>query len=58
MGFAMSPMSMGAVRSVEPRQMSEASGITSFARQLGGAFGVNLSSLILARRTEFHLDEV
>ncbi|MFT7131052.1 MAG: DHA2 family multidrug resistance protein [Gammaproteobacteria bacterium] len=57
-GFAFPPMSMGAVRSVPAAMMSEASGVLNFVRQMGGAFGVNLSSLILARRTEFHLDAI
>ncbi len=57
-GFAFPTMSLGAVRSVPPEIMSEASGVLNFVRQIGGAFGVNLSSLILAQRTEFHLDAI
>ncbi|MFT5578480.1 MAG: DHA2 family multidrug resistance protein [Paraglaciecola psychrophila] len=57
-GFAFPSMSMGTVRSVPAELVGEASGVLNFMRQLGGAFGVNLCSLILAHRTEFHADAV
>lgn len=56
--LAMPPMNMGAIRSVPMEYMSQASGVLNFVRQLGGAFGVNLLSVALARRTEFHLDAI
>lgn len=56
--LAMPPMNMGAIRSVPMAYMSQASGVLNFVRQLGGAFGVNLLSVALARRTEFHLDAI
>lgn len=56
--LAMPPMNMGAIRSVPMSYMSQASGVLNFVRQLGGAFGVNLLSVALARRTEFHLDAI
>jgi len=57
-GFAFPPMSMAGVRSVPAELVGQASGVLNFMRQLGGAFGVNLCSLILAQRTEFHADAV
>ena len=33
--------------------MSQASGINNFTRQLGGAFGVNLASIMLSQRSNF-----
>lgn len=56
--LAMPPMNMGAIRSVPMEYISQASGALNFVRQLGGAFGVNLLSVALARRTEFHLDAI
>jgi len=51
-------MSMGAIRSVPPELTGQASGVLNFIRNLGGAYGVNILSVVLARRTEFHTDAV
>jgi EmrB/QacA subfamily drug resistance transporter len=57
-GIALSfpSLSLGAVKSVPSEFISEASGVLNFTRQLGGAFGVNLLSIMLLRRTRFHTD--
>lgn len=57
-GLAIPAMSIGAIRSVSAEFTGQASGVLNFVRQLGGAFGVNLLSLILARRTQFHVDSL
>lgn len=51
-------MSIGAIRSLPEEYASQASGVLNFVRQLGGAYGVNLLSVVLYRRTEFHLDSL
>lgn len=44
--------------SLQPAQLTQASGSINFIRQLGGAFGVNLASMYLDRSTSFHLDHI
>jgi len=51
-------MSMGAIRSVPAELTGQASGVLNFIRNLGGAYGVNVLSVVLARRTEFHVDSL
>ena len=36
--------------------LAQGSGILNFVRQLGGTFGVNLFTVLLARRTSLHVD--
>jgi MFS transporter, DHA2 family, multidrug resistance protein len=57
-GLAIPSMSMGAMRSVPMEYVTQASGILNFVRQLGGAYGVNLLSMVLARRTQFHVESL
>jgi DHA2 family multidrug resistance protein len=38
--------------------LGQGAGMINFARQLGGAFGVNLLSIMLDRRTFFHSDTI
>jgi len=57
-GFAFPPMSMAGVRAVPADLVGQASGVLNIMRQLGGAFGLNLCSLMLAQRSVFHLDAV
>lgn len=57
-GLAMPAMSLGALKAVPMEILGEASGVLNFTRQLGGAFGVNLLSVAIARRTEFHTDSL
>jgi EmrB/QacA subfamily drug resistance transporter len=49
-------LSVTALRSLRPELLSQGAGMINFARQLGGAFGVNLLSVTLDRRTFFHSD--
>lgn len=60
LGIALSfpTLSLGAVKSVPLELLGQASGALNFIRQLGGAFGVNLLSILLLRRTRFHTDAV
>ncbi len=56
--FSFPTLSLGAVKSVPMEYLSQASGALNFVRQLGGAFGVNLLSILLLRRTNFHTDAI
>lgn len=49
-------LNVTAMRSVEPAMLGQGAGMINFARQIGGAFGVNLLSVMLDRRTFFHSD--
>ncbi len=51
-------LNVTALRALTPEQLSQGSGMINFARQIGGAFGVNLLSVILDRRTFFHSDTI
>ena len=53
-GLVMPALQMGALAGIEVARINSASGSFSFMRQLGGAFGVNLSSILLERRTNLH----
>ena len=50
----MPSMNAGALRAQPPKWLSQGSGAVNFARQFGGAMGVNLLAIILERRTQFH----
>lgn len=49
-------LNVSALRSLRPELLGQGAGMINFARQLGGAFGVNALSVILDRRTFFHSD--
>ncbi len=53
-GLVMPALQMGALQGIEVARINAASGSFSFIRQLGGAFGVNLTSILLERRTAMH----
>jgi len=53
-GLVMPALQMTALQGIPIAMLTAASGAFSFMRQLGGAFGVNLSSVVLDRRTSFH----
>jgi len=53
-GLVMPALQIGALTGIEVTRINSASGSFSFIRQLGGAFGVNLSSIMLDRRTNMH----
>ena len=58
MAFIKPALNVTALRALTPEQLSQGSGMINFARQIGGAFGVNLLSVILDRRTFFHSDTI
>jgi MFS transporter, DHA2 family, multidrug resistance protein len=49
-------LNVNALRALQPELLSQGAGMINFSRQLGGAFGVNLLSVMLDRRTFFHGD--
>ncbi len=49
-------LNVTAMRAVEPEMLGQGAGMINFARQIGGAFGVNALSVMLDRRTFFHSD--
>jgi hypothetical protein len=49
-------LNVTALRALDPVLLGQGAGMINFARQLGGAFGVNLLSVMLDRRTFFHSD--
>jgi hypothetical protein len=49
-------LNVNALRSLLPAELGQGSGMINFFRQLGGAFGVNLLSVYLDRRTFFYSD--
>jgi hypothetical protein len=51
-------LNLAALRPLSPDLLSHGAGMINFARQLGGAFGVNSLSVILDRRTVFHSDSL
>src|SRR5690606_15621910 len=51
-------LNVSALRALKPELLSQDAGMNNFARQLGGAFGVNLLSVTLDRRTFFHGDAI
>ncbi len=53
LGMVMPAMTAAAMGGMPLHLMSQASGINNFVRQLGGAFGVNLASIMLSQRTNF-----
>lgn len=56
LGFIMPSLNAGALRALTPELLGQGSGAINFTRQLGGAFGVNLLSIILERRSELYVD--
>jgi EmrB/QacA subfamily drug resistance transporter len=53
-GLAMPSMNAGALRALPPHWVGQGSGAINFARQFGGALGVNLLSIFLERQTQAH----
>ena len=53
-GIAMPSMNAGALRSLPPQWVGQGSGAINFARQFGGAMGVNLLSIYLERHTQLY----
>ena len=57
-GLVMPALSIASMRGLPMEILHQASGAMSFLRQLGGAFGVNLLSFCLDRRTQFHRENL
>jgi DHA2 family multidrug resistance protein len=49
-------LNLAALRPLRQEQLTQGAGMINFARQLGGAFGVNALSIMLDRRTMLHSD--
>jgi EmrB/QacA subfamily drug resistance transporter len=56
LGVMLPALNAGALRALPPDRLAQGSGSLNFVRQLGGAFGVNLLSVLVDRRTIFHGD--
>ena len=56
LGLILPALNAGALRALPREQLAHGSGSLNFVRQLGGAFGVNLLSVVIERRTAFHAD--
>ena len=56
MGLIFPALSAGSLRVLPAALLAQGSGAINCARQLGGAFGVNLLAVTLERRTVFHAD--
>ena len=51
-------LNAGALRALDTAKLGQGSGMINFFRQLGAAFGVNLLSVMLDRRTSFHSNAI
>jgi MFS transporter, DHA2 family, multidrug resistance protein len=56
LGLIKPSLNVTALRSLRQGLVDQGAGMINFSRQLGGAFGVNLLSVILDRRTFFYSD--
>jgi len=56
LGVMLPALNAGALRALPRDRLAQGSGSLNFVRQLGGAFGVNLLSVLIDRRTAFHGD--
>jgi MFS transporter, DHA2 family, multidrug resistance protein len=54
LGLSKPALIVAALRALRPELLGQGAGMINFSRQLGGAFGVNLLSVVLDRRTFFH----
>jgi MFS family permease len=58
LGLIKPALNLSALKSLRPELLGQGAGMINFSRQLGGAFGVNLLSVVLDRRTFFHSDSL
>jgi len=58
MGLVAPSLNLSAMQALPMEHLQQGAGAINFVRQLGGAFGVNLLSLALTRRIQFHRDSV
>ncbi len=54
LGIMLPALNAGGVRSLPPKDLSHGAGVLNFVRQLGGAFGTNLLSVLLGTRVALH----
>jgi MFS transporter, DHA2 family, multidrug resistance protein len=54
LGFIIPALNVGAVESLPPQYLGQASAAVNFARQLGGAIGINLLAVLLEWRLSAH----
>ena len=54
LSLAMPSMNTGALRALPPRFLGQGAGMINFARQFGGALGVNGLSIVLEQHTQIH----
>lgn len=54
MGLGLPSINSGSLKTLDMRLVSQGAGAVNFSRQLGGALGVNLLSVLLDRRTHYH----
>ncbi len=55
LGIMMPSLNAGALKALSIDQLGQGSGSINFLRQLGGAFGVNLLSVLLERRSQLYI---
>jgi EmrB/QacA subfamily drug resistance transporter len=58
MAMAMPALSVAAFSTLPQHQLTQASATSNFIRQMGGALGVNLTSVYLDRSTSYHMDYI
>ena len=56
LGFINPSLNVAALRALPPELLGQGAGMINFFRQLGGALGTNILSVVLDRRTFFHSD--
>ena len=56
LGLINPSLNVAALRALRPELLGQGAGLINFFRQLGGALGVNLLSVVLDRRTFFYSD--
>lgn len=56
LGLTMPNMNVGAMRALPVQLFGQGAGTINFCRMLGGAFGTNLLSVFLERRTQLHAE--
>jgi len=56
LGFINPSLNAAALKALPPELVRQGAGATNFMRQLGGAFGINLSVVFLELRTRFHAE--
>lgn len=54
LGLMLPALNAGGVRSLPQQELSQGAGMLNFVRQMGGAFGTNLLSVLLSERVAFH----